>query len=195
MADSELDVTSFPKRVPAASLPECSSSSLSGHPPRGGSDGCPLICPAGPPMVPQSLLPTPRLQPCLPCRGFPVIRGLSARWMRGPLAGEDRSKHTQVACRGLSCVCALLLPLGLTPSPPTPIPHGQDRWGPLLLESREPQPGLQMYSSAPEPSRLGADLLGALRTTPSVSLPAFGRLCLFHKVGSALTRAHMVTGQ
>lgn len=87
-------------------------------------------------MVPQSLLPTPRLQPCLPCQGFPVIRGLSTQWMRGPLAGEDRTKHTQVACRWLSCVCALLLPLGLTPVPPTRIPQGQDLWGALLLESR-----------------------------------------------------------
>lgn len=125
--------------------------------------------------------------------GFPVIRGLSARWMRGPLAGEDRGKHTQGACRWLSCVCALLLPLCLTPSPPLP-PPGQDLWGALLLESREPQPGLQKYSSAPEPSGLEADLLGALRDPPPppapVSLQAFGRLWLFHKVGSALTRAH-----
>lgn len=57
-------------------------------------------------------------------------------------------------------------------SPPRrPPPPGQDRWGALLLESREPQPGLQKYSSALDPSRLEADLLGALRTAPPTPSP------------------------
>lgn len=53
---------------PVCSTPECPSRSLSPLP-QGGLGGSPLICPAGPLMALQSLLPTPRLQPCQPGPG------------------------------------------------------------------------------------------------------------------------------
>lgn len=79
----------FPRTLIQFSLPL----SLSGQ---GDSDGSPLICPAGPLRVPQSLLPLQGYNPALLARVFPsdertqLLHGREAGWLEKTGANTHR---------------------------------------------------------------------------------------------------------